>query len=549
MTSVTPVLERARTAFRERRWLDALHGFEEARSTRSLEAADLWRLGVAAYLIGREGEFVRAIQDAHREYADAGEPVAAARSAFWLGFHLATRGEMAPATGWFGRATRLLDGVGLDCAERGYLMLPLGHGQLIAGESAACARTAAAAVEIAERFADADLLALALHLQGRALLRDARVPQGLALLDEAMVGVATGELSPLVTGLVYCSVIGACREVLALRRAHEWTEALTSWCESQPDLVAFAGECRVHRAELLQLQGAWDDALSETHRAAERVEANAPRVTGLALYRRGELHRLRGELEAAEAAYRAASRHGVEPQPGLALLRLAQGDAAAAAAAVRRAVAEETSARRRIRLLPALIEILLESGEIDDARRTCDELVSLAPACAADVHETVVSQARGSIALATGEAADALGLLRRALQGWQSFGARHEAARVRVLLALACRAVGDEDSADLELDAARTEFERLLAAPDLARIESLRARPRRRDDFSLTKRERQVLAEVATGRTNRAIADALSISERTVARHVANIFGKLGVSSRAAATAFAYEHDLVDPSA
>jgi len=479
---------------------------------------------------------------------DAEEPAAAARYAFWLGFHLVNRGETARGSGWFGRATRQLQRAGEDCAERGYLLLPVGHQKLFAGDLDGAIRAASEAAAVGERFGDPDLLALAIHMHGRALLRQSRVSEGLALLDEAMVSVATGDLSPQVTGLIYCSVIGACREVWALGRAHEWTAALTNWCDGQPDMVPYTGECRVYRAEILQLRGAWGEAMAEARRASECFQrGHEPGGVGLALYQQGELHRLRGELAEAEEAYRAASRAGREPQPGLALLRLAQGDPDAAVSAIRRALAENTNRLRRARMLPACIEIMLETGDIDEARRSWAELEDIARDCAAGVIGAVVAHAQGAIELAAGDPAGALAPLRRAWREWRETDAPYEAARARALLGLACRALGDEDGASLEIEAARMEFERLGAARDLARLDERTRRRTSKGTHGLTPREREVLALLATGRTNRAIAKGLFISEKTVARHVANIFGKLGVSSRAAATAFAYEHHLLDP--
>jgi DNA-binding CsgD family transcriptional regulator len=506
-------------------------------------------LALASYLIGAEEDYVRALQEAHRAQQEQGDAAAAARSAFWIGFHLANRGEMARATGWFGRAARLLEESG-DCAERGYLLVPTAYRQLLTGGVAEAVRNAAEAVRIGQRFGDPDLLALALHLQGRALVRLGEVDKGLALLDEAMVAVATGELMPHVTGLIYCSVIGACREVWALRRAHEWTAALAEWCERQPDMVPYAGECRVYRAEILQLRGAWDDALREARRAVEHLaNASEPRAAAFALYQRGEVQRLRGEFAAAEASYRESSRSGRQPQPGLALLRLAQGDVDSAASAIRRALAETADRAQRARLRPAPIEIMLDMDEIDEARRSCEELDTIAATCGGMLG-TFVAQARGAIELASGDAAAALPHLRQAWSDWQAVEAPWESARVRVLIGRACRALDDEEFADLEIEAARAEFERLGALPDIAKLD---ARASRRtgtaERHGLTPREREVLALVATGKTNRSIADELYISEKTVARHVANIFGKLGLNSRAAATAYAYEHDLLQPPA
>jgi len=553
-------LEKGQKAFERRSWRTAHDALTAAHESEPLEPPDLWRLAEASYLIGDEDGFVRALREGHEACLERNETLAASRYAFRLGLHLATREEMAHATGWFGRAARLLEGEDRDCVERGYLLIPETHQLLATGDYESCARVASEAAAVAQRFGDGDLLALALHVKGRALIRQGKVMDGLALLDEAMVGVATSELSPQVTGLVYCSVISAYREVYALERVREWTEVLTKWCERQPDMVSYSGECRVYRSEMLELRGAWRDAMDEACRAEECfARGSRPNAVGLALYRQAEVHRLRGELAAAEDAYRAASRSGHEPQPGLSLLRLAQGSAAAAAAAIRRALAETGAQVRRVRLLPAHIEIMLAVGDLDEARRGCAELEEIATGFATEVLETTVAHARGAVELAAGNPTAAVAPLRRACRGWQALDVPHEAARARVLLGTACRDLGDEDGAALEFEVARAELERLGAGVDMKRVDALlrqspgpsaqKARGARRGTSArahdLTPREREVLALLATGRTNRSIAERLFISEKTVARHVANIFRKLGVSSRAAATAYAYEHDLL----
>jgi DNA-binding CsgD family transcriptional regulator len=471
----------------------------------------------------------------------------AVRCAFWLGINLARRGEMGRATGWFGRAQRLVERQKDDCVERGYLLIPLLLRRVATGDWEAAAGTAADAAEIGERFGDADLLALAIHEQGHALVRQGRVEEGFGLLDEAMVAVTAGELSPIVTGLVYCSVIAYCQELYEPRRAQEWTAALTRWCEQQPDMVAFTGRCLVHRAEIMQLHGAWQDALEEARRACERLEQGMTNqlAAGYALYRQGEVHRLQGGFSAAEEAYRAASRCGCEPQPGLALLRLIQGNGDAAAAAIRRAISETTEPLKRAKLLPAYVEIMLAVGDAQEARSACRELEDVCAGHRSTVLGAMSAQAQGAVDLAEGDARPALLALRRAWRVWQELEAPYEAARVRVLLGLACRTLGDDDTAALELQAARDVFGQLGAAPDLARVDSLARRPRSVDARGLTPREVQVLRLVAAGETNKAIAAELVLSERTVDRHVSNIFTKLGVSSRAAATAYAYEHQLI----
>jgi DNA-binding CsgD family transcriptional regulator len=341
-------------------------------------------------------------------------------------------------------------------------------------------------------------------------------------------------------------VLEGCQELFDLRRAQQWTAVLTGWCAAQPDLVPYRGQCLLHRAELMQLHGAWSDAMEEARRAYERfLQPAAHPAAGAAAYQLAELHRLRGEAAEAEEAYRLASRRGREPQPGLALLRLAQGQLTAARAAIRRVLDETADRPARAALLPAAVEIALAGGDVPAARAAADELARAAEELDAPLLRATAAAADGAVLLGQGDARAALAALGRAWTAWQELEAPYEAARARVGIGLACRELGDQDSAAMELDAARWVFRQLGAAQELARVEALAGRGRAGAAGGLTAREVQVLRLVATGRTNRAIAAELVLSERTVDRHVSNIFTKRGVSSRAAATAWAYEHQLV----
>jgi DNA-binding NarL/FixJ family response regulator len=453
---------------------------------------------------------------------------------------------MGPATGWFGRARRLIEQQERDCVEQGYVLLPLIEQHLMSGKPAAAYEAAANALAVGSRFRDADLVAIALHLQGRALLHEREVERGLALLDEAMVAVTADELSPIVTGLIYCSVIDACQQVCAFGRAGQWTAALASWCAQQPQLVAFTDRCLVHRSEVMQLLGAWDDAIAEAQRACTRLgQKDDRRAAAAGYYQQGEIYRLRGDFKSAEAAYREASEWGADPQPGLALLRLAQGRIDAAAAAIRRGVGAAMDPFRRMRLLPAQVEIMLAAHDPAEAHAACRELEEVALAYGTDVLRTLAAHARGIVELADGKHREALNSLQHARRGWLELDVPYLAARARVDAARACRSLGDHEGAGMELDAARAVFERLGAAPDVARVETLIGGRSASPQHSLTTRELQVLRILASGRTNKSIARELSLSEKTVDRHVSNIFNKLDVPSRAAATAYAYEHKLI----
>jgi len=542
----TGELERGRDAYAKRAWLDAYEALSGADQAAPLGAADLELLATSASMVGRMDDYLTLLERAHHANLEAGDSLRASRCAFWVGMNLALRGEIGPAGGWFGRAQRLVEREGRDSVERGYLLVPVAFQRQAAGEHEAAYESAAEAAEIGERFGDADLVAVAVHFQGLIRINQGRVGEGLPLLDQAMVTVTAGEVSPIVTGIVYCGVIACCEEAFEPRRAHEWTNALSRWCEQQPQMVAFTGRCLAHRAGIMQLHGAWRDALEEARLARERCEQAMNRAaTGQAYYQQGELLRLQGDYAAAEAAYRDASRFGREPQPGLALLRLRQGDAEAAAAAIRRVVGEIRQPMQRAALLPAYAEIMLAVGDAEEARTASSDLDELAASTERPMLAALASHVRGAVELEAGDPQAALGALRQAWQAWQELDAPYEVARVRVLVGLACRALGDDDTAAFELEAARAAFDQLGAAPDSALVDSLTRETVAGDTHGLSARELEVLRLVAAGKTNRDIAATLVVSEHTVARHVQNIFGKLGVSSRTAATAFAFEHELV----
>ena len=548
-TTAPTSLAQGREAFDQQAWADAEALLSAADGEDPLGPDDLERLAMATYLLGRYEASTAVTRRAYQESIRLGDIGRAARAAFWVAVEHLGRGEMAPAAGWLARAERLVGTEDVERVESGYLLIAAAAKSLALSDAEAALDAYERADAIAMKFSDPDLLILARIGQGEALIEMRHTARGLTLMDEVMVSVTSGEASPVVVGIAYCSVIDSCQRVFDLRRAQEWTTALDRWCESQPQLVHFRGQCLLNRAELKRFHGAWRDAAAEAGRATERLAEPEPDpILGEAIYHTGELHRLRGEFAEAEAAYRRASRMGRRPEPGIALLRLAQGRTDAAAAVIRRAADETTDYFARPRLLGPLVEIMLATGAAGAARMAADEMARIADEVGAPLLTAMAGRADGAVLLAEGDPHAALVALRASWTAWHALDAPYEAARALVLIGLACRELGDADSAAMELDAAREVFEELGAIPDLARVSALGVGAQT-SGGGLTARELEVLRLVSAGKTNRAIAADLVISDKTVARHLSNIFDKLGVSSRAAATAYAYEHDLIAPPA
>jgi len=547
----TRAIDRAREAFARKKWKRAYELMSSADRESALEPADLERLAAAAWLVGEDACATDLWVRAHHHLVEQGEVERAARLGCWLSLQMLLAGEMARASGWLGRSERLLKGRREACPEQGYAEIVTGLLEMGGGDPDSAGARFERAVALAERFADRDLLALGLLGCGQSLIMAGSRGEGVARLDEAMVAVAAEEVSPILAGIVYCAVILTCQRIFDLGRAREWTRQLDAWCKAQPDLVPYRGQCLVHRSEILQSQGDWTQALSEVTKAREHLAGKSEAVVGRAFYQQGELHRLRGEFTTAGEMYREAGRLGCEPQPGLSLLLLAQGRIDAAAAPIREIAAPHASGLGpaagwgRARMLGPCVEILVAAGDMVGARAAADELTRIAADSEAPVLQASAAEASGTVLAAEGRMKAALALLRESWSMWQQLQLPYETARVRMLLGRVCRDLGDDEMAEMHFDAAGAMFKRLGASPDLARLERLMARDDAEAPASLTDRERQVLCLVATGRTNREIAAELGISAHTVARHLGNIFDKIGVSSRTAAGAFAHRHGLV----
>ncbi|WP_251036326.1 helix-turn-helix transcriptional regulator [Arthrobacter sp. ISL-28] len=563
-------LAEGREAYAERRWPDAVGQYTDADRDAELPAGDLEQLATSVILTGRGSEGVDILARAHLKHLADGDYPAAVRCAVWTGINLILLSEPARSAGWLARAHRIVDDLPEPCRFEGMLFLPAGLGALYQGDGAAAAEAFARAADLGRERGDADTVALGMLGLGQAKVMLGQLDDGLALLDEAMVAVTVGEITPVPSGIIYCAVVETCHLAFDVHRAHEWTRALDRWCDAQQNLVAFSGQCQRHRAELYRLHGAWTEAIDAAKMAQDLAFRGDRMATYGGFYEQGEIHRLRGDFDAAEAAYLHAQQTGFPPQPGLALLRLAQGKPDQAQSMLRQAMDGAGGDYRR-RVLPSQVEIELAAGDAPAARAAMEELASLCATFDMPMLHALAEQSEAAVLFHEGDPQAALVLVRRAWSRWLGLDAPFEAARCRALLASLCAALGDEESARLEREAARAVFSELGAAPALSELEQpdleqpgleqqtpvapdarTAPLPASGNDAGhaagagpLTARETEVLQLVSAGLGNRDIAAELFISEKTVARHLSNIFTKLGLSSRTAATAYAYRHGLV----
>lgn len=538
------LLEQARDAYAHHRWNDAYEQFRAARESGELGVDDLAALADTAWWLGHNDESLTMSEQVYRRYRQSEDAPRAAQLAIQVGLLWLLRGELTIGSGWISRAARLLDDMP-ESATHGYLLYLEAAEAVDQGRLGDAIDVARRIEELADRYDDRTLYAIGLVTEGIAFVKQGRVGDGLAMLDEAMLPVRVGEVAPNWAGNLYCQLMGLFIELADIRRARDWTNATERWCDRHSNPAMFVGICRVHRAQLLRFEGAWRDAERHAAQACRDLADMNVGVVAEGHYVIGELCRLRDDLAGAEEAYDLAHELGRDPQPGLALLRLAGGRADAAGRALRTALAGTDQPMNRAPLLAAQVDVAAATGDADLARQAADELVGVADTYGTAGLVAAARQASGTARLAVGEPERALPLLRDAVRRWRELDAAFHAARARCVLARALEAIGDVDAAGREIDTATAVFAQLGAASAARELDD----PRRVVlPGGLSSREAEVLACVAAGFANRKIASELSISERTVERHVANIFGKLDVSSRTEAAGYAFEHGLVHPS-
>ncbi|MFL5930850.1 MAG: adenylate/guanylate cyclase domain-containing protein [Gaiellaceae bacterium] len=489
MAQVVDPLEVARGATGRQRWREAYGAYSQV-DQHELTPVDLQSFADSAWLTGRLDEAIRLREAAYAGYSSGGEKLKAARLALILSDDYFSRGRFSIAQGWFATGERLLQSEP-ESGEHALLALVRGSIKMFAeGNLPEAIAAFERATEIGERHGERDTQLLALAAKGRALIKSGEIEGGLALLDEASAGAVGGALGTYSTGLIYCLTISSCNDLGDYRRASEWTEAANRWCD-QLEVTGFPGACRVHRAEIMRLRGDLHEAEQVAVAACEELHDFERFITAAGYYEIGEIRRRLGDFAAAEDAYRKASELGSDPQPGLSLLRLAEGKRAAAVAGITRTLQETEDALSRIRRLPAQVDIAIAAGDLKTARAAAAELERLVDAYKIGGRRTpafdaTIDFAGGQIALAEGDAKHAAELFRRSRDGWKQVGAPYETAQARTRLGISFRREGDEHAATAELEAALSAFERLGAKLDEQRVKELLGREQARRTFVFT---------------------------------------------------------------
>jgi class 3 adenylate cyclase len=471
-SEVPEALRAGREAFARHAWSEAFEQLTQADAVTTLDGADLESLGIAAFFAGRADLRVPIAERTFLTYQSAGDVIRAAYVALEIAAAFVFRGKLSAASAWTRRAERLLDGEAETYAH-GYLALIRSDRAKASGDMAHALELTEEAAAIGEHTGHQDLRAYALAAQATLRIAAGAIGEGIGLLEEAAIAAVNGELSLLAAGNTACEMIAACCELTDYRRASEWIELTDHWCETQ-SVGGFPGVCRVHRAEIAAFQGSWQRAEEELRLANEELEKfQVLPVMADGLYAIAEIRRLQGDLEGAEEALRQAHALGRSPQPALALIRLESGKVKSAAAAIETALAESSwDAMARLRLLGAQVDITLQAGDTERARMATERMAEIVDDDSPPALRAGLAYARGRVLLAEGDQGASTRELQTALRLWREVGSAYEIARTRAALSRALRAAGDDDDADLELRAARDEFERLGAKPDLAAVEA-----------------------------------------------------------------------------
>ncbi len=464
-------VEAGREALRRREWAE---GYELLKSAdeAQLGPEELLLLGEAAMWTGRMDEVNDYFERAYRGYLDARNKLRAAFVATWIAHNQKNNLQLSVANGWMSRAKRLLDEEE-EAPEHGYWALQKVLFAVGEGDHVYALRLAKHAEELGRRFGDRNLEIRGIQRQGSVLIEQGEVAEGKLLLDEASAAALGGELDPYSTLVIYCNTIGACRDVADFESAGEWTDRASDFCDAN-GLTAFPGMCRVNHAEVMKFKGRLSEAQALAGQAGEELRVWNPRVAGAAFYELGEVRLRLGELNQAEQAFREADELGRTPEPGLSLLRLAQGNPKGALASIRRAVGDDSlGLPAQARLLPAAVEIAVAAGEADEAAGYADRLDSVADTYETSALKATAAYAKGQVALTRGDADAAYHEFRQARTTWDSTAATYDGAHAREQIGRALRASGDEDAAVWELQAAAARFERLGSVRDAERVAEL----------------------------------------------------------------------------
>lgn len=520
----------------------AIHDELAGRELGTLSARELSLLGESLFWLDCPEDSIAVLGRAFTAHVADGDHAGAAMAAWQLFYDHALVGEMALANGWLER-TRRAAGVADDPAVAGFLAVAETDLAAAAGEFEDAVTHSERAVELGRATGNPDLTAMALQAKGRALVACGRLDGGITALDEAMIAVVNGELTPLFTGWVYCNALSTCHDLADLRRAIEWSDSAMRWCDDLRDGQLYPGICRLHVVELAMLRGTWEAAGAMAQQACDELTSHDPRYAGEAHYVIGELHRMAGDLDLAEEAFSRAHHLGRVPQPGLARVRLSQGRIDAAVNGLRLALEPPPSAPLRgTELLAALAEAHLAAGDTDAAAEAAKAMTDVVNRAASVYLDAVTRTTEAQVLLARGDALAACLRAGEAVEQFQGLGLPYDEARAREVRGAAARVIDVLDTTQLELTAARDTYRRLGAEPDERRVTALLGEA---SPFPLSSREIEVLRLVARGGTNKEVAGQVVVSEHTVARHLSNIYTKLGVGSRSAAAAWAYERSLI----